>query len=109
MSNDVDIPGPGHVLIVTGSVTARPDSFEALRRAALDHTLRSRTEPGCLTHSVHVDAEEPLRLFFYEEWADRAALDVHFVQAGSQAFMGAVRELSASSTRVRILPVEDRS
>lgn len=96
------------MLIVTGSVTARPDSFEALRRAALDHVMRSRTEPGCLTHSVHIDAEQPLRLFFYEEWADRAALDVHFARKGSAAFMAAVRELSASSTRVRILPVEGR-
>jgi quinol monooxygenase YgiN len=97
------------MLIVTGSVTARPDSFEALRRAALDHVTRSRTEPGCLTHSVHVDAEEPLRLFFYEEWADRAALDVHFAQDGSATFMQAVREFAASGTRVRILPVAERT
>jgi quinol monooxygenase YgiN len=97
------------MLVVTGSVTARPDSFEALLEAALAHVARSRTEPGCLTHGVHVDPEHPLRLFFYEEWADRAALDMHFAQAGSLAFMGAVRELSAASTRVRILPVEERS
>jgi quinol monooxygenase YgiN len=96
------------MLIVTGSVTARPDTFEALRQAALDHVYRSRTEPGCLTHSVQVDCEDPLRLVFYEEWADRAALDTHFAQAGSAAFMQAVRDLSAASTRVRILPVADR-
>ena len=30
-----------------------------------------------------VDCEDPLRLVFYEEWADRAALDAHFAQAGS--------------------------
>jgi len=97
------------MLVVTGSVTARPESFEALRQAALDHVHRSRTEPGCLTHSVQVDCEDPLRLVFYEEWADRAALDVHFAQAGSLHFMRAVRELGATSTRVRILPVEDRA
>ena len=97
------------MLVVTGSVTARPDSFEALLEAALAHVARSRLEPGCLRHSVHIDAEDPLRLFFYEEWADRAALDVHFEQAGSKALMSAVRELSAASTRVRILPVEERA
>ena len=97
------------MLIVTGSVTARAESFQALRQAALDHVHRSRTEAGCLTHSVQVDCEHPLRLVFYEEWADRAALDVHFAQPGSAAFMAAVRELSAASTRVRILPVEDRA
>jgi len=96
------------MLVVTGSVTAKPETFEALRQAALDHVRRSRTEPGCLTHSVQVDCENPLRLVFYEEWADRAALDAHFAEAGSLDFMRAVRTLAAASTRVRILPVEDR-
>ena len=96
------------MLVVTGSVTARPDTFEALRDAAMAHTVRSRAEPGCLKHSVHVDCEDPLTLFFYEEWADRPALDTHFAQAGSHSFMAAVRELAAKSTRVRILPIVDR-
>lgn len=97
------------MLIVTGSVTARADTLDALREAALAHVARSRGEPGCLTHSVHVDCENPLRLFFYEEWSDRAALDAHFAQPGSHAFMAAVRELAAESTRVRILPIEPRA
>jgi quinol monooxygenase YgiN len=96
------------MLIVTGSVTARPETSEALLRAALDHVRRSRTEPGCLSHGVHADCEDPLRLFFYEEWADRPALDAHFAQPGSQAFMAAVRELAERSTPVRILPIEER-
>ena len=97
------------MLIVTGSVTAKPETLEALREAALAHTRRSRTEPGCVGHSVHIDCENPLRLFFYEEWADREALDVHFAQAGSLEFMKAVRELSSESTRVKILPVIERA
>ena len=96
------------MLIVSGSMTARPDTFEALRESALAQTRRSRAEPGCISHSVHVDCENPLRLFFYEEWADRAALDVHFAEKGSNDFMKTVRELSASSTRVKILPIVDR-
>ena len=96
------------MLIVTGSVTARTDTFEALLEAALAHVARSRTEPGCLIHSVHVDCEDPMRLFFYEEWADRPALDTHFAVPGSGEFMAAVRELAQASTRVRILPVEAR-
>jgi quinol monooxygenase YgiN len=57
---------------------------------------------------VHVDCEDPLALFFYEEWSDRPALDTHFAQEGSHDFMRAVRELSASSTGVKILPIADR-
>ena len=96
------------MLVVTGTVTARAETFEALLEAALAHVARSRAERGCLKHSVHVDAEDPLRLFFYEEWADRAALDAHFEQPGSATFMAASRELSVSATKVRILPIVDR-
>lgn len=97
------------MLVVTGRITARPETFEALREAAIAHTVRSRTEPGCLKHRVHVDCEDPLTLFFYEEWSDRPALDAHFAQGGSHDFMSAVRRLSADSTRVKILPIVDRN
>lgn len=97
------------MLIVTGSMTARPDTFDALREAALAHTRRSRSEPGCVSHDVFVDCENPLRLFFYETWSDRTALDVHFAQAASLAFMQDARDLAASSTRMKILPIVERS
>jgi quinol monooxygenase YgiN len=96
------------MLIVTGSITARPGAFEALLRAAQDHVRRSRAEEGCLAHGVYADCEDPLRLFFYEEWADRPALDTHFEQEGSQVFMAAVRQLAARSTPLRIMPIEPR-
>jgi quinol monooxygenase YgiN len=86
------------MIIVTGSVTARPDSFEALRQACLDHCARSRNEDGCLSHAVQVDAENSLRLFFYEEWADLPALKAHFRQPGTATFLAAVREHAAAST-----------
>lgn len=86
------------MIIVTGSVTARPDSFEALRQACVEHTTRSRTEDGCLSHMVHVDTENPLRLFFYEEWTDMDALRAHFRQPGSATFIAAVRAHAAAST-----------
>ena len=35
------------MIVVTGSVTARPDSFDEVRRLSLEHVHRSRTEPGC--------------------------------------------------------------
>jgi quinol monooxygenase YgiN len=96
------------MLIVTGSITAKADTFDDLLRAALDHVHRSRAEEGCVAHCVYVDCEDPLKLFFYEEWADRPALDAHFEQKGSQAFMAAARELAARSTPLRIMPIEER-
>lgn len=96
------------MLIVTGTVTARPDTLDAMLRAALEHVRRSRTEPGCLQHGVAIDAENPLTLVFYEEWQDRATLEAHFQAPGSLAFVKAMRSLAASQTQMKILPVEPR-
>jgi quinol monooxygenase YgiN len=90
------------MIIVTGAVVAHPDGFEALLEACLAHTARSRTEPGCLLHSVNVDCDNPLRLVFLEHWADRAALHAHFQRPESLAFMEEVRELAAGATRMAI-------
>jgi quinol monooxygenase YgiN len=62
------------MIIVTGMVVTRPDSFDEILRLSTEHVLRSRKEPGCLSHSVHRDTEDPLRLHFFERWQDRAAL-----------------------------------
>jgi quinol monooxygenase YgiN len=65
------------MIVVTGSVTAREDSFAEVRQLSLEHVHRSRKEAGCISHAVHVDCENPLRLVFIEQWADRAALSAH--------------------------------
>ncbi len=96
------------MLVVTGTVTGRPHSFDQLLAAALEHVRRSRTEAGCLKHGVAIDAEDPLTLVFYEEWQDRAALDAHFQVPDSLAFMKIMRSLAASQTRMTILPIEPR-
>jgi quinol monooxygenase YgiN len=90
------------MIIVNGAVTARAESFEILLEASLDHVARSRQERGCISHSVHLDCEDPLRLVFFEEWADRDALDAHFKQPASAMFMAAVRDLAIDRAPVRI-------
>lgn len=82
-------------IIVRGDVTARPERFERLLEAALAHVARSRTEAGCIEHGVAVDAENPLRLVFFEIWADAAALKTHFAQPGSTDFIEAVDAFAA--------------
>ena len=66
------------MIVVTGSVTAEPDTFDEVLRLSLEHVHRSRKEPGCISHAVHVDCENPQKLVFLEQWADRAALLAHF-------------------------------
>ena len=63
---------------------------------------RSRTEPGCISHAVHVDCENPLRLVFIEQWADRAALAAHFAVPASRDFVRALQPLAAAASDIQI-------
>src|SRR5260221_2996606 len=90
------------MIMVTGSVTAREDSFDEVRQLSLEHVHRSREEPGCISHAVHVDCEDPLRLVFVEQWTDRAALLAHFAVPASRNFVRALQPLAASSTTIEI-------
>ena len=90
------------MIIVTGEVTARSDTFEELKRLSLEHVHRSLAEPGCLHHSVQVSCENPLRLVFVERWADKAALKAHFLVPDSADFVRAARKLAASAPPIAI-------
>ena len=74
------------MIVVTGSVTARENSLDEVRKLSLEHVRRSCKEPGCVSHAVHVDCENPLRLVFIEQWADRATLSALFRAAGLARF-----------------------
>ncbi len=90
------------MIVVTGSVTARADSFDEVRKLSLEHVRRSRTEPGCISHAVHIDCENPLRLVFFEQWADRDALLAHFAVPASQDFVRALQSLAAAATTIEL-------
>jgi quinol monooxygenase YgiN len=90
------------MLIVAGSVEARPDSIDQLLALSLAHVRRSRRESGCLLHSVHRDAENPLRLVFLEHWVDVAALRAHFRVPESGAFVTEATGLAVSPPQMAI-------
>jgi quinol monooxygenase YgiN len=90
------------MIVVTGSVTAREDSLREVSRLSLEHVRRSRAENGCISHAVHIDCENPLRLVFIEQWADRAALMAHFAVPASRDFVRALQPLAAASPTLEI-------
>ena len=55
------------MILVTGSILAREDAFDEVLTSCLEHVERSRAEPGCISHDVHVDCQNPMRLFFFEQ------------------------------------------
>jgi quinol monooxygenase YgiN len=94
------------LIIITGSIVARPETLHELRAVSPEHVRRSRTEPGCLSHAVHIDVEDPLRLFFFETWADRAAITAHFAVPASGAFVRAASRLSTEAPSIQIYEAE---
>jgi len=90
------------MIIIVGSIIAKTDSLNELLAMSLEHVRRSRSEPGCLAHAVHQDAENPLRLVFVEEWSDRKALAAHFALSASRAFVKAASPLAAESPKMNI-------
>jgi quinol monooxygenase YgiN len=84
------------MLIVIGSIEARPDTVDRVVELGVAHSQRSRQEPGCLLHHVHRDAENELRVVFVEQWVDAEALATHFHVPASGEF---VREAAALAVR----------
>jgi quinol monooxygenase YgiN len=82
------------MIIVTGAIQGRLDTIDELRRLSLEHVARSRAEPGCLEHGVAIDANDGLRLVFFERWADREALIAHFRVPASREFAAAAARLA---------------
>lgn len=103
------MPEPSRKVVVTGSIRARPERVEELLALSLDHVRRSRTEPGCLSHAVHRDVEDPLRLVFVEEWADRGALLAHFAVPASRAFVKAAAACASAPPQMALYEVDTLS
>lgn len=82
------------MIIVWGSIEARDDCREKVLQLSHEHVRRSRKEPGCVSHSVQIDAENSNRLIFYEEWETMSALQAHFQVPESAEFVTAVGELA---------------
>lgn len=82
------------MIIVWGSMTAKANDLEALLEISLEHVHRSRNEPGCVLHSVQIDAENKNRIVFYEEWQDMEALQMHFKVSESEQFIKDAKVLS---------------
>ena len=90
------------MIVVAGTVTARADTIEAMARAAREHVHRSRAEPGCISHHVSIDADDPLTLHFSERWESAEALKVHFALRESRAFLHKLQELAADPGHMQV-------
>ena len=80
------------MIIITASIPTTSANREDIIALCSEHSARSRGEPGCISHHIHADCDDPARLFFHEEWQDEAAVAVHFAVPASGEF---VKQLSS--------------
>ncbi len=84
------------MILVTAHILAKPDTHAEMLRLSVEHVLRSRKEPGCISHAVSQDVENPLQLVFVERWESMDALKVHFGVPESRTFGKALYTLAAA-------------
>ncbi|HWT41724.1 MAG TPA: antibiotic biosynthesis monooxygenase [Sphingopyxis sp.] len=95
------------MILITGHVILTPEHRERMIALGVEHSARSREEPGSLAHNCHVDVENDLRLVFVEEWEGVDAVRAHFALPASRAFVGEMRALSPAPPVIRIHAAED--
>lgn len=94
------------MIIITGSAQIRAEHFEQALHLGIEHSARSRKEPGRLAHNCHIDAEDPLRIVFVEEWADMAAVKAHFAVPESGDFVAALSGMAERAPEMQIFSAE---
>ncbi len=75
------------MIIVIGSVTVREEALEDALELSLEHVKRSRQEPGCISHAVHIDSEDSNRVVFVERGEDMEHLEQQFRVPDSSEFV----------------------
>lgn len=75
------------VIVVTGRAQVPVENRERFIEVATTMCASSREDEGCSGYRVYEDLEQPDHYVFVEEWADEGALQSHFAQPHTAAFM----------------------
>ena len=92
----------GLQILISGAVTAKQGKLNEVLAISLEHVKRSRLEPGCISHAVLQDKENPQRLVFIEQWADISALSAHLGLPASRDFGKALTELAEGTPKMTV-------
>lgn len=95
------------MIIITGAVKAKPEMLDAMIEQCIAHSVRSRAEPGCIAHNVHIDCEDPLRLVFIEQWTDGDAIKAHFAVPESREFVGFLRDNASEPPNMNVYGAQE--
>jgi len=83
------------MIVIAGSVAARPERREEVIRVARTMAAATRAEAGCVTYRFSADLDDPNTLLIFEEWESEEALARHFQSPHMAAFRQALPGLLA--------------
>lgn len=95
------------VVIVLGSVEIEEGALEDALIISQAHVDRSRAEPGCISHGVYIDGENPNRLVFVEQWEDMDALQQHFRVPEAGMFVRDLGKYATSDPKLKIYTADE--
>ncbi len=88
---------------VVAHIQAKPGQEAAVRAVLEGFIAPTLEENGCLRYDLFVDADDPTKFTFIEEWASRDALDAHGKSAHITAGRARMPELLAGPSWVQVL------
>jgi quinol monooxygenase YgiN len=86
-----------------GTVVAKDETREELRKILADQVAPTRAEAGCINYDFHVDVDDPNVFVFYENWRSKADLDAHLKTPHLQPLFGRLQELLARPVDMKFL------
>ncbi len=88
---------------VVAHIQAKPGQEAAVRAVLEGFIAPTCLEDGCLRYELFVDADDPTKFTFIEEWASREALNVHGQSAHIIAGRAKMPDLLAGPSWVQVL------
>lgn len=95
------------MLIVSGSITVAPESYDAFLRLAGSVVNATREETGCEAYGMYPDPDELGRFEIIERWESDQALAEHMASAHFAEFMGALGGLKILGSSLTQYQVSD--
>ena len=95
------------MIVLKVDMLVKPGAEEKCKELIRIMQEHSRKEAGCLLYIGHQSVEDPRRFFFYEQYADQAALAFHRdAPYFKQYVIGGLDTIMEHRTREIAVPVE---
>jgi quinol monooxygenase YgiN len=90
------------IIVLIARLKVKADKVDEAKSAALKIVANSRSEQGCINYNIHQSIEDETVFFWYETWANKAAIDKHFSTPHFQGFFKVVEQVAAEPPQINL-------